>query len=488
MRSISKRTKPSHFVARTVPSESRSSLGMQLADITASNGTGINVNERSALTLSAAFACINVISTDLASLPLKCYQRTKGDGKKEVPDAPGAYLLRWSPDEDETTAFKFRQDWIAHTLGWGNGYAKITRQGGEPSRLDLLDPSKWKGARRADRRLYYHNADTHETLQFGDVMQLAGMGFDGVSGYSPVRLHRQGIALGLAAESFGASFFGNGSTVGGWLKHPRKLTQEARANLRQSVEAVHQGARNAHRLGILEEGMDFVKTSVDPDDAQFLATRQFQVVEVCRLYRVPPHKVGDLSQAHLANVESSNLDYIISTLRPWAVALEMIATLRLLSPEQRATGLYFEHDLTALLRGDMKARAEYYGKMRDLGAINPDEIRDAEGLNPWEDDIGKIVLVPANYVTLKGLADGDEEPPVPIDAGPPADDQQQDEPDEPDDEPDEDPDDEESDPENSDEGDDGNEDRAEVLGWWRRVARWIKRQGADDPGTRVGLR
>jgi HK97 family phage portal protein len=379
------------------------------------NKTGVNVTERSALTLTAAYACINVISTDLASLPLKCYRKVKSGGRKETPDVPGAYLLQWSPDEDDTSATQFRRDWIAHALGWGNGFVKITRDGrGDPVRLDLLDPSKWVGDRRPDRRLYYCNKDTLDTEFASNVMHLAGVGFDGVTGYSPIKLAKQAVALGLAAETFGASFFGNGSTVSGWFTHPRTLKDGSAARLRQSIEAVHGGVSKAHRIGILEEGMSFVKTSVDPDDAQFLATRKFQAIEVCRLYRVPPHKIGDYSQSHLANVEASNLDYIISTLRPWAVALEMVASMRLLTPELRKAGYYFEHQLTALLRGDMKARAEYYQRMRDLGAITPDEIRDMESMNPWPDGIGKVPLVPAQLVPLKRMSEEPEPVPEPL--------------------------------------------------------------------------
>jgi HK97 family phage portal protein len=363
-----------------------------------------------------------VISTDLSSLPLRLYKRRKSGGRDVIDDHDAAYRLQWSPDEeDDTSSVKLRQDWMGHTLGWGNGFVKVTRSGdGTIRSFSLLDPSTTKAQRRQkDGRLYYGLGDG-SVLPPEEVLHLAGLGFDGVSGYSPPKMVKQAFALGLAMETFGASFFGNGSRSGGWIRTPRRLSPEAKHNLRESFEYVHRGVYNANRIGVLEEGMDFVKSSVDPEDAQFLLSRQFQTIEICRIYRVPPNKVGDYSQAHLANLEASNLDYIISTIRPWAVATEQVCSLKLLSQSERRRGYYFEHGLNALLRGDMKARVEYYSRMRDSGSLCPDEIRDQEGLNPLEDGIGQVYIVPANFVPLATLAKAAEETdeePAPAAAG-----------------------------------------------------------------------
>jgi HK97 family phage portal protein len=374
------------------------------------NLTGFTVTEKSVLSLTAAFACINVISTDLSSLPLILYRRRKSGGRDEITDHDAGYRLRWSPDDsDAQSSVKLRQDWMGHTLGWGNGFIQVKRSGdGTISSFNLLDPSKTQAARRSTDGGVYYVVGNSATLAADEVLHLAGLGFDGLSGYSPPKLVKQAFALGLAMETFGSGFFGNGSKAGGWLKVARKMSPEAIRNLRESFEYVHRGTYNAHRIGILEEGMDFVNSQISPEDAQFLASRQFQVIEVCRIYRVPPNKVGDYSQAHLANVEASNLDYITTTLRPWAVSTENTCSLKLLTPKERRKGLYFEHQLAALLRGDMKARVEYYTRMRDAGSLCPDEIRDFEGLNPIEGGIGQIYLVPANLVPLKKM-DVDEE-------------------------------------------------------------------------------
>src|SRR6516225_9678603 len=329
-------------LGRLFKGETRTALPIEMAMSLGVNTTGVTVTEKSVLTLAVAFACINVISTDLSSLPLTLYRKRKSGGRDIIDDHDAAYKLRWSPDEnDDTSSVKLRQDWTAHTLGWGNGYLNVDRSGdGTIKELSLLDPQYTQAMRRkTDQRLFYRLKDG-TTRTPDNILHLAGLGLDGVTGYSPPKLCKQAYALGLAMEIYGASFYGNGAIAGGWIKIPGKRKPEVLANLRRSVEGVHRGPYNAGRIGLLEEGMDFQSTSISPEDAQFLTGRQFQAIEICRIYRVPPHKVGDYSQAHLANVEISNLDYITTTLRPWAVATETTCSLKLLSQKERRKGLY----------------------------------------------------------------------------------------------------------------------------------------------------
>ena len=374
--------------------------GMKLGDAlyAAANLTGIAVTPESALTLSAYFAAINVISTDVASLPIRVYQRRADGGRDEVTSHPARELLSVSPD-GQTTAMRQRQAWVGHTLGRGNGFMEIERDGdGNPIGLHLLDPGTTQVKRTENTNRVYYELENGKRLRGENVLHLAGLGFNGLEGYAPVRLFRQCLSLGLAAEGFGAAFFGNGSTPKGVLKTAKVLGREGRRNLRESFEEVHRGVANAHGLVVLENGVEWVKTSVDPEDAQFLATRMFQVVEIARIFRMPPHKIGDFSQAHLANLEASNLDYMTTTLMPWCEAIEQVCNLRLLSKDERAAGLYVEHNMNALLRGDMRARAEFYSRLRDLGAISPNEVRRFENMNPIED--GDLYLVPLNLVPL----------------------------------------------------------------------------------------
>ena len=312
---------------------------------------------------------------------------------------------------------QWREAWIAHCLGWGNGYAEIDwSKGGELLGLHLLHPNLCKPQRDQDKNLYYQVTSVARELKGAreqridpyKILHLAGLGFNGLVGYSPVALAREAIGLGKAAEQFGASLFGNGAVPKGYLKHPGKLKGEALANLRNDFNGRHQGSGNANKLGILEEGMDWVNTQINPDDAQFLLTRQFQVIEIAGILRLPPHKLGDYSHAHLANIEASNLDYLMTCLRPWCVRIEQCIDLKLLSDEEYDAGFYTRHDIRAILRASIKDRAEYYQKMFQFG-MSPDEIRELEDMNPiGEEAGGNKRFRPANMTQLDAEAPSKE--------------------------------------------------------------------------------
>lgn len=405
------RTLPKTSILRRSKEEARSlNASARLpSTISGANLTGVAVDERSALTLTAAFSCINAIATDVAYFPLRVMQRRSDGSRVERRDHPADALLRSSPD-GETTTMRARQAWIGHTLGFGNGYQEVRRDGlGRPVALDRLDPARTAPRRRAaDNRLYYAT-DGSRSLRPANVLHLAGLGYDGLMGYSPIRLARQAIALGLSAEGFGAALFGNGLNFRGVLKHPGTMSDQAWESLRSRFEAVHSGLENAHRLLLLEEGVEWVQTSMKLEDAQFLALRQFQVVEVCRIYRVPPHKVMDYSQAGSAYraLEEANQDYVNTTLAPWCVQIEQELNLKLLTAEERDEGYYIEHTLAAILRGDMRSRAEFYSRLRDLGVMTPNLIASLENLNPIGPE-GDVRLVPAGYQTLDAAARGTE--------------------------------------------------------------------------------
>jgi HK97 family phage portal protein len=387
--------------------------------------SGVQVSPESALALTAVYCAINTIATDVSSLPLKVYRRRKDGGRDEVPDHPVAVLFSGSPD-GEAPAMRWRQALLGHVLGWGNGYAEVTFEGGTPTGLYLLDPSSTQPERRPqDKRLYYRHSGG--TLPPYRTLHIAGLGYDGITGYSPISQAREAIGLSLAAEGFGAAFFGNGSKPSGALKTPNKLSEAAVKNLRSSWEAIHQGVDNGGRVAILEQGLEFQPISIPPEDAQFILTRQFQVIEVARLYRVPPHKLMDTTGSQFAaNIESMNLDYVATTLMPWCESIEGELNWKLFTPEERAAGLYIEHQMQALLRGDMQARGEFYLRMRDLGALSPNEIRQRENLDPIEH--GDIYLVPLNMTSLElaGQPPEPPEPPTPPDDEPAATDDEED--------------------------------------------------------------
>lgn len=382
--------------------------------------SGVQVTPESALTLTAALACINVIATDFASLPLKVYRRRKSGGSDEVRDTALWERLAVSPD-GETTPMRSQQALMGHVCGWGNGYYEIEwTNAGEIAGLHLLDPRTRAERRTQDKKLFYRLPDGG-TLPPWKVFHLAGLGFDGLSGYSPVRLMRDAIGLGKAAELFGASFYGNNSMPGGLIEMAGKLSDDAQHRFRRDWEAMHRGPTNSHRIAFLEQGWKFHAMTISPEDAQFLEGRKFQVLEVARIYRVPPNKIGDWSQSHLANVEAANLDYVITVLAPWCEQYEQMANLRLLTSEDRARGVFVEHVMTALLRGDMKSRAEFYTKLRDLGVLSVNDILELENRNPIGTS-GDVRLVPLNMVPLdrvgKTQAETQEPAPAPADVEP----------------------------------------------------------------------
>jgi HK97 family phage portal protein len=380
--------------------------------VPAHSGTlaGVAITPESALGLAAVYAAINVIATDLACLPLEVYRKRRDGGRDYAGDHPVASMFASSPD-GETTSMRWRQAILGHVLGWGNGYAEIEFSAGRPVGAYLLDPMTEPMRRPQDRVLYYAKPDGN-TLPPRRAIHLAGLGFDGLKGYSPVRLARETLGLTMAAERFGSSFFGNGSRPSGILKLPAAMRKETKDRVRDEWERMQSGSNNTGRTAVLDAGSEWQSITIPPEDAQFLATRQFQVIEVARLYRVPPHKIGDYSQSHLANIEAANLDYLTTTLMPWCEAIEQELNLKLFTPEERVAGFYVEHNMAAFLRGDMKSRAEFYTKLRDLGVFTPNDVAERENLNPIGDE-GDIRLVPVNMQTLERAGMAPEPAPAP---------------------------------------------------------------------------
>lgn len=388
------------------------SVDQQLLNIArgmAGGTAGMTVTESSALALTAVFDAIDCISTDVAMLPLKVYRHTEG-GREVVRDHPVATLLSSSPD-GETTPIRFKQALMGHVLGWGNGFAEIVYRGdGTPARLHLLDPGttepRWDGP---DKSLLYHLQGKPNPLPPSKVIHIAGLGFDGLSGYNRIRKCAPSVGLGLALEQFGASFFENGSMPGGVLESPKVLSPQEATNLRESWEAMHRGASKAGKVAVLEQGVTYKGISISPENAQFLQSRQFQVIEVARMFRLPPHKLGDYSQSHLANIEAANLDYMTTTIAPWLEQIEQELNLKLFTEEERRAGFYVKHSMNAYLRGDMRSRAEFYMKMFAVGALSPNDIRGFEEQNPVEG--GDQYFRPLNLAELAQAAN--PTPPAP---------------------------------------------------------------------------
>lgn len=372
--------------------------------------SGTFVTPETAISLTAVFCAINVISRDVACLPRHVYRKLDGGGLAIERGHPVEDLIGGGDPNEDMGRFRYVQTTMGHVLGRGNGYSEIVRSNGRPVGIELLHPVKTLPKRTASGALYYE-LDNKRKLLAEDVLHFAGLGFDGVTGYSPITVCRQSVGAGIAVEQFGAAFFGNGAVPRGVLRHPKTLSETAINNLRKTWNQVHQGSQSAHQLAILEEGADWTNTQISPEDSQFLQSRQFTVLEVGRMFSAPPHKLGDYSQAHLANVEESNLDYLATTILGWVTMLDDELSRKLLTSDERRRFCVMT-DLRALLRGNTAARTAYYTAMRNMGVMSADDIRRAEDLNPLAAGSGgDLYLVQSQYTPLDQVGKVPPQPP-----------------------------------------------------------------------------
>lgn len=361
-----------------------------------------NITNDTALEVSAAFACIRAISEDIGKLPFKIYKQTDERTKTQQYSHPLYNILRFRPNP-EMTAQAFREAITAHALGWGNGYAEIVRDvNGQIAELWLLRPDMVSIYRDKNKKLFYRVQNENGgfiDLWPEEVLHIHGLGYDGVTGYNVIRYARESLAIAKASEKFGAAFFGNGCHFGGNLEHPNNLSKEAQSRLVEQIEREYQGVEKSHRLLVLEEGMKFAKNIVDPKESQFLETRQFSVPEICRWFRVPPHKIADLTKSAFSNIEQQNIDYVTDGLLGWCERWEQECWYKLLSDKEKKENYFFKIVVEGLLRGDITARTAAYKAQFDMGAISPNEIRELENRNPIEG--GDEYFVQLNLTTLK---------------------------------------------------------------------------------------
>ena len=364
------------------------------------SSAGKRVNEYSAMQLTTVYACVRVIAETMASLPLHVYKRTANGTEKAV-NHP-IYKVLHDEANGEMTAFVFRELMLTHLLLWGNSYAQIVRnRAGQVMGLYPLMPDRMRVDRdEHDKIVYYYIKDGEEiTLRPDQVLHVPGMGFDGLIGYSPIAVARNAIGLGIAAEEYGSKFFANGATPAGVLTHPKTVKDPKK--LRESWNNAYGGSGRSGQTAILEEGMEFKKIAMPNNEAQFLEARKFQVAEICRIYRVPPHMVSDLERATFSNIEHQSINFASYTLMPWCARIEQ-ALRRVLFTEGEKKGFFVSHNLDGLRRGDYKSRMEGYAIGKQNGWMSTNDIRILENMNPIPaDEGGDAYLVNGNMISLK---------------------------------------------------------------------------------------
>ena len=365
------------------------------------SGSGKAVNARTAIQMSTVYACVRVIAETIASLPLHVYEGSDA-GSSKATKHPLYRLIHDEPNP-EMTSFVWRETMLTHLLLWGNSYSQIIRNGrGQVVGLYPLLPDYMEVDRDSRGKLTYKYTTSEGTstwLRPEDVLHIPGLGFDGIIGYSPVAMEKNAIGLGISAEEYGSKFFSNGARPSGILTHPNTVKDPAA--LRASWNAAYGGTSNASRVAVLEEGMTFAPLSMPNNEAQFLETRRFQVEEICRIYRVPPHMVGDLSRATFSNIEHSSIDFAVHTIRPWLVRIEQ-AMNRALFPDREKGRFYVQFNLDGLMRGDYKSRMEGYAIARQNGWMSANDIRELENQNPIPaEDGGDAYLCNGNMIPIK---------------------------------------------------------------------------------------
>lgn len=370
---------------------------------------GKNVTERSAMQMTAVYSCVRVLSEAVAGLPLHLYKYRSDGGKEKSIDHPLYFLLHDEPNP-EMTSFVFRETLMTHLLLWGNAYAQIIRNGkGEVIALYPLMPNRMSVDRDSNGTLYYkyyrgsdeaiRSKEYEVILSPGDVLHIPGLGFDGLVGYSPIAMAKNAIGLAIATEEFGAKFFANGAAPSGVLEHPGTIKDPTK--VREAWQSQFGGSSNSGKVAVLEEGMKYTPISISPEQAQFLETRKFQINEIARIFRVPPHMVGDLEKSSFSNIEQQSLEFVKYTLEPWIIRWEQSISRSLLSIEEKRK-YFVKFNVDGLLRGDYQSRMNGYATARQNGWMSANDIRELENLDRISpEEGGDLYLINGNMLPLK---------------------------------------------------------------------------------------
>ena len=373
------------------------------------SASGKQVNERTSMQMTAVYSCVRILSEAVASLPLNVYRYTDTGGKEKAINHSLYRLLHDEPNP-EMSSFIFRETLMTHLLLWGNAYAQIIRNGkGEVIALYPLMPDRMAVDRDSHGRLYYKyrkSNDDAPTMESGvvslapsDVLHVPGLGFDGLVGYSPIAMAKNAIGLAIAAEEYGSKFYANGAAPSGVLEHPGTLKDPTR--VRDSWNSTFGGSSNSHKVAVLEEGMKYTPISISPNEAQFLETRKFQINEIARIFRVPPHMVGDLEKSSFSNIEQQSLEFVKYTLDPWVIRWEQALYRTLLTEEEKKT-YFFKFNVEGLLRGDYQSRMQGYATARQNGWMSANDIRELEDLDKIPAELGgDLYIINGNMLPLE---------------------------------------------------------------------------------------
>ena len=374
--------------------------------------SGERVDEKSAMQIATVYACVRLLAESVASLPLHLYRTTNdASGKERAKDHP-LYKILYRQPNPEMSSFTFREAMMTHLLLWGNAYAQIVRDGKNTvlGLYPLLPEHVEVDRDEGGKLIYIYHAftdekpgETNKDIYFRreEILHIPGLGFNGLVGFSPIAMMKNALGSAIAVEKYGSSFFKNGAQPSGVLEHPGVLKDPSK--IRENWMDVYGGAGNAHKIAVLEEGMTYKPISLPPEDSQFLSTREFDVEEICRIFRVPPHLVQDLRRSTFNNIEHQGISFVQYTLMPWLERFEQAIIKDLLLGDEQDE--YFpKFNVDGLLRGDYKSRMEGYAIGFSNGFLSPNDIRRLENMDPIPEEMGGDVYVAnGSYVKLKDI-------------------------------------------------------------------------------------
>jgi HK97 family phage portal protein len=381
-----------------------------------STKSGEVVSPGNALTLSAYFAAMRAISEDVGKMPWELF-RQLDNGNKELALSDPRFFLTNDEPNSETGRMAFKETVQSWALGWGNGYAHIVRDSGaNPTAMWQIHPSRVKPIRLdmddSSTEIVYEvqigdkSENRFTIIPFEDMFHLHGLGDDGLVGYSILQMAADSLGIGLATQNFKAAFFGNGTAFGRVIEHPAQLSETARANLRNSISEIYQGAGKGFQNLVLDEGMKLATNNgwISPEDAQLLQESEFSVNEVARWFRIPPHKIQQLLHPTFNTLEQQNQEYTNDTLGPWLERWDAEAERKLLFDDEKRS-MFWDHDMFSLVKGDFKTRADVYNKMIFSGVMMPNEARSRENMNN-DNENGDQQFMQTSMGTLDSIAEG----------------------------------------------------------------------------------
>lgn len=367
---------------------------------------GINVSEENAISLSTIFNAITLLSETVAHLPLAPFIKEEGEieTRKQFTSHPAYQLVHIAPNPF-MSSFTWRKMMMNHVCRWGNTYNIIDRDGfGRPKELYPIHPSRATIKIDENHQMWYLVDGGKYVFEATNVLHVMGFTDDGLIGRSNVEIAKESIAQGMAVEKFGSQFFGKGINVSGFIKSQKLIgkDKEARDRLKESFAQKYGGQNGQFGVGILEDGAEWQQAETDPEKAQALEARKFNVEEVARWFNIPVPLLKQLDRATYNNVEQLDIQFTKYSISPWAVNFEQEYARKLLTEKEKKEGkVYFKHNMNALLRGDMASRGKFYESMTKTGAFSPNRILELEDENPYEG--GDVHVVPSGYQTIEQL-------------------------------------------------------------------------------------